>query len=118
MISASGTSAISVAARISAAREPVLAPAAGLTAKRASRSLDAPARSCAGRRVGDQPHHRLPRRAAGAPRVARAARTTKKRASALTSNVSTNSTSPAANSAERCRPCASPNSLAITAARL
>ncbi len=45
--------------------------------------------------------------------VPRAARTTSTRAIPLTSSVSTNSTSPAANSAERCRPWASPNSLAI-----
>ena len=50
------------------------------------------------------------------PPPGRAARSTSSRATPLTSSVSTNRTRPAANSAERCRPWASPNSFAITAA--
>ncbi len=56
---------------------------------------------------------RAARRSRRAPRAARSGARSRSRRS-----VSTNRTSPAANSAERCRPCASPNSLAITAARL
>ena len=54
----------------------------------------------------------------GANPRGREVRSTITRAKALTSSVSTNSTRPAANSALRCSPCASPNSLAIAAARL
>ena len=77
-------------------------------------------RSCSRRRVGRQRGGGGPGAVLlGARRPAeRPARTTKHRAMPLTSSVRTNSTSPHANRAERCVPWASPNSFAITAARL